>query len=460
VEGTSLAKQKTKFVCNECGYETPKWFGKCPECGEWNSLVEQIIEKSFATVSINSSIQARPQILKNITLGDEERHTTGLSELDRVLGGGIVKGSLVLVGGDPGIGKSTLLLQISSNLGNEDYKVLYISGEESAKQIKIRASRMNVESDNIYIVAENNVDNINFHVNDIKPDVLIIDSIQTMYNPAITSAPGSVSQVKEATSALMKIAKEKEVATFLVGHVTKQGAIAGPRVLEHMVDTVLYFEGDNHMSYRILRAVKNRFGSTNEIGIFEMSDKGLEQVTNPSKMLLSGRLKGASGTCVIAALEGTRPMLVEVQALLSYTSFGMPRRNATGMDFNRVNLLMAVLEKKVGMQLQNYDSYVNVVGGIKINEPAADLGVIAAIASSFRDKEIDDETVIFGEVGLAGEVRAINFVEKRINEALKLGFKTCIIPDNNLKSLNEIPGMKLYGIKNVNEMLDIILGGK
>lgn len=459
IGGTVLAKTKTKFVCTECGYETPKWFGKCPECGEWNTLLEQIIDSAAFVAAKSSVLLSKPQSLNSITITDEERYSTGLNELDRVLGGGIVRGSLILVGGDPGIGKSTLLLQISNNLGNRNYKVLYISGEESLKQIKIRASRMEMSSENIFIVSENSMDNIRVHIDDVKPDVLIIDSIQTMYNPSITSAPGSVSQVREATLALMNISKINGIATFIVGHVTKQGAIAGPRVLEHMVDTVLYFEGDNHMLYRMLRGVKNRFGSTNEIGIFEMGDIGLVEVKNPSQMLLSGRMKGASGTCVIAAMEGTRPMLVEVQALLSYTNFGVPRRNATGIDYNRVNLLMAVLEKKVGMQLQNYDSYVNAVGGIKISEPASDLGVTAVIASSFRDREINDETVIIGEVGLAGEVRAVNFIEKRINEAHKLGFKSCVIPDNNLKNIDINNGMKLYGVKNVGEMLEIVIGG-
>jgi DNA repair protein RadA/Sms len=380
--------------------------------------------------------------------------------LDRVLGGGIVNGSLVLVGGDPGIGKSTLLLQISNNIGCKGLKVLYISGEESTAQIKLRASRMDVKSGNIFLVSENNTQNVDAYISDLKPDILIVDSIQTMYNPDISSAPGSVSQVREATLGLMRIAKQDGIATFIVGHVTKQGAIAGPRVLEHMVDTVLYFEGETHMSYRILRAVKNRFGSTNEIGIFEMGDKGLTEVINPSQMLLSGRMKGASGSCVISAMEGTRAMLVEVQALLSHTSFGVPRRNATGVDYNRVMLLMAVLEKRVGMQLGSSDSYVNVVGGIKLNEPAADLGIIASIASSFRDKEIDEGTIVIGEVGLAGEVRAVNFMEKRINESAKLGFNRCVVPRNNLKMLSGKFEIDVAGVSSVNEMLDIVLGGK
>ncbi len=452
-----MAKVRTKFVCNECGSESPKWMGKCPECGQWNTLVEEVEQKEAQAQQRLIGVLSKPESLMDISDNVQERLSTGNSELDRVMGGGIVNGSLVLVGGDPGIGKSTLLLQISNNIGMKGRKVLYISGEESAAQIKLRASRMDIRSGNIFLVSENNTDNVDIYVNDMKPDILIVDSIQTMYNPAISSAPGSVSQVREATLGLMKIAKQDGIATFIAGHVTKQGAIAGPRVLEHMVDTVLYFEGETHMSYRVLRAVKNRFGSTNEIGIFEMGDKGLVEVINPSEMLLSGRMKGASGSCVISAMEGTRAMLVEVQALLSHTSFGVPRRNATGVDYNRVMLLMAVLEKRVGMQLGSSDSYVNVVGGIKLNEPASDLGIIAAIASSFRDKEIDAGTVIMGEVGLAGEIRAVNFMEKRVNEAAKLGFKRCIVPKNNLSRLNDKSGIQVVGVSNVNEMLDIII---
>jgi len=454
-----MAKIRTKFVCSECGSESPKWMGKCPECGQWNTLVEEVEQRDSQAQQSFAGILSRPESLLDISENIEERLSTGSYELDRVLGGGIVKGSLVLVGGDPGIGKSTLLLQIANNIGNNGKKVLYVSGEESTAQIKLRAFRMGIRSGNIFLVSENNTQNVDIYVRDMKPDILVVDSIQTMYNPAITSAPGSVSQVREATLGLMKIAKQDGIATFIVGHVTKQGAIAGPRVLEHMVDTVLYFEGETHMSYRVLRAVKNRYGSTNEIGIFEMGDKGLTEVPNPSEMLLSGRMEGATGSCVISAMEGTRAMLVEVQALLSHTGFGVPRRNATGVDYNRVALLMAVLEKRVGMQLGSSDSYVNVVGGIKLNEPAADLGIVAAIASSFRDREIDGSTVIIGEVGLAGEVRAVNFAEKRVNEAAKLGFKRCIIPANNLSRLNDKSGIEVLGVSNVNNMLDIIIGG-
>jgi len=451
-----MAKLKTKYVCMECGCESPKWMGKCPECNQWNTLVEEVDTKTAPASAPSLSNLAKPERMQDISIEEEMRLSTGLGELDRVLGGGIVKGSLILVGGDPGIGKSTLLLQLSDNIGKKGLKVLYVSGEESVKQIKIRAHRMSTDSANIYLQSENNMDYIQKTIEDINPDVLIIDSIQTVYNSSILSAPGSVSQVRDATGNLMRIAKGQGIAVFIVGHVTKAGSIAGPRVLEHMVDTVLYFEGDSHMSYRILRAVKNRFGSTNEIGIFEMADRGLAEVLNPSQMLLSGRMKGVSGSSVIASLEGTRPMLVEVQALLSYTSFGVPR-TATGADYNRVVLLMAVLEKRVGLQLQNYDSYVNVVGGIKLNEPSSDLGIIAAIASSYRDKEIDGGTVIIGEVGLAGEVRAVNFIEKRINEAAKLGFTKCVIPYNNYKNLKDDPKIKVYGVKSVEEALNIII---
>lgn len=452
-----MAKLKTKYVCTECGCESPKWMVKCPECNQWNTFIEEVDTKTAAVSSTSLLNVAKPQKMKDISMEEEMRLSTGLGELDRVLGGGIVKGSLVLVGGDPGIGKSTLLLQLSDNVAKKGMKVLYVSGEESVKQIKIRAQRMDLDSEGIYLLSENNMEYIQQNIQEINPDLLIIDSIQTVYNPSILSAPGSVSQVRDATGNLMRIAKGEGITVFIVGHVTKAGAIAGPRVLEHMVDTVLYFEGDSHMSYRILRAVKNRFGSTNELGIFEMADRGLTEVINPSQMLLSGRMKGVSGSAIIASMEGTRPMLVEVQALLSYTSFGVPRRAATGADYNRVVLLMAVLEKRVGLQLQNYDSYVNVVGGIKLNDPSSDLGIIAAIASSYKDKEIDDNTVIIGEVGLAGEVRAVNFIEKRINEAYKLGFTKCIIPYNNLKNLKSSTNIKVYGVKSVEEALDIII---
>lgn len=455
-----MAKTKTKFVCSECGYESPKWLGKCPECSQWNTFVEELEQKASGLRLKEDGAMPKPQSLDDIVITNENRLSTGIGELNRVLGGGLVQGSLVLVGGDPGIGKSTLLLQVAESLGQAGLKILYASGEESASQIKVRADRMGVKTPNIYLLSENNMENIGFNIAETKPNILIIDSIQTMYNPALTSAPGSVSQVREATLTLMRMAKTTNTTVFIVGHVTKEGSLAGPRVLEHMVDTVLYFEGDSHLSYRILRGVKNRFGSTNEIGIFEMSDIGLKEIANPSQMLLSGRMKGVPGSCVTASIEGTRAMLVEVQALTSYTNFGMPRRNSAGVDYNRAILLIAVLEKRVGMQLGNSDAYINVVGGIKLAEPAADLGILAAIASSFRNKEIDEGTIIIGEVGLAGEVRAVNFMEKRINEAMKLGFKTCIIPQNNAAGLKDKFNMNIIGVQNVNEMLDIALGGK
>lgn len=453
-----MAKLKSKYVCMECGYESPKWMGKCPECDKWNTFVEEVTEKVTSS-SILKSPLSKPERIQDISVEDDFRTNTGIGELDRVLGGGIVSGSMILVGGDPGIGKSTLLLQISNNIGNKGLNVLYISGEESVKQIKIRAKRMGITSDNIYLLSENNMEYIEKTVLEVNPDVLIIDSIQTVYNPAILSAPGSVSQVRDSTGTLMRLAKGDSIAVFIAGHVTKSGTLAGPRVLEHIVDTVLYFEGDSHMSYRILRGVKNRFGSTNEIGIFEMGDTGLIEVLNPSKMFLSGRMHNASGSSVIASMEGTRPMLVEVQALLSYTNFGVPRRMATGVDYNRVVLLMAVLEKRIGLQLQNYDSYVNVVGGIKLSEPAADLGIIAAMASNYKDETIDSGLVIMGEVGLAGEVRTISHVEKRINEAHKLGFTKCIIPYNNMKSLKTHTAIKISGVRSVKDMFVEVFGG-
>ncbi|WIF95629.1 DNA repair protein RadA [Caminicella sporogenes] len=454
-----MAKIKTKYVCQECGYISLKWMGKCPECNSWQSFVEEFgnNKKSGEVVSIGSS--QKPVKLKNIEIEMENRFSTSNRELDRVLGGGIVRGSLVLVGGDPGIGKSTLLIQVANNVGKKGFKVLYVSGEESLKQIKMRADRLKIENDNLYIVSENNLHYISKYIEEDKPNLLIIDSIQTIYNPDVASAPGSVSQVREGTAALMKLSKKYGIATFIVGHVTKTGAIAGPKVLEHMVDTVLYFEGEKHNVYRILRAVKNRFGSTNEIGIFEMTNDGLVEVINPSHLFLSHRPKNAAGSVVVASIEGTRPVLIELQALISPTSFGTPRRMATGIDYNRVVMLMAVLEKKIGLQLQAQDGYINVVGGIQLSEPAVDLAIIAAIASSFRNKVIDPQMVIFGEVGLTGEVRTVNFAEKRIREASKMGFKTCIIPKGNLNGLSKMEDIEIIGVENVHEALDIILGG-
>lgn len=454
-----MAKLKIKFVCQECAYEVPRWLGKCPACEEWNTFVEEIYEKkSGLTVSRDYS-SSDVKKLADVTVEDEERESTNMDELDRVLGGGIVRGSLILVGGDPGIGKSTLLIQVAHNISNRGLKVLYISGEESAKQIKIRSDRLKMKSSELYILPETNMEIITRKIEELKPDMLIVDSIQTVYSSDISSAPGSVSQVRETTSQLMKISKGKDIVTFIVGHVTKSGAIAGPRVLEHMVDTVLYFEGERHHSYRVLRAVKNRFGSTNEIGIFEMRDVGLVEVKNPSEMLLSGRPLKSSGSVVVPSIEGTRPMLIEIQALVSQTSFGMPRRVATGIDYNRVVLMIAVLEKKAGLQMQNSDTYINVIGGLQIREPAVDLAIVCAIASSFKDRAINSKTVVIGEVGLTGELRAISFIEKRIKEAQKLGFETAIIPKSNLKGLSNIKGMDIIGVSSVEGALDIVLGG-
>ena len=455
----SVKKIKTNFICQECGYKTPKWLGQCPGCSSWNTMVEEIEERDSGKTMLQSAVSSRPLSLKEIEIDEEERHLTGLNELDRVLGGGAVKGSLILVGGDPGIGKSTLLLQVSSNFSARNKKVLYVSGEESSKQIKIRAQRLNIDSSNLYVLTETNLNYIEKHVQDVKPDILVVDSIQTIYKDELQSAPGSISQVRESTLTLMKIAKGLMVTTFIVGHVTKEGAIAGPRVLEHMVDTVLYFEGEKHQMFRIVRAVKNRFGSTNEMGIFEMKDKGLEEVINPSELLLSGRPENMPGSCVVCTMEGTRPVLVEIQALTSATGFGMPRRMATGFDYNRVILLMAVLEKRVGMQLQTTDAYVNVVGGIKLDEPACDLAIACAIASSFRNAAVDEGTVVFGEMGLTGEIRGISNPEKRIMEVQKLGFRKCVVPYDNYKALDVKFDIKLIPVKNIYEALDEVLGG-
>lgn len=452
---------KTKYVhvCQECGHESPKWLGKCPACNAWSSFVEEAIApvpKGLGKQAKLGSMQ-KPVRLKEIGSQEEDRVLTKIKELDRVLGGGIVKGSLVLVGGDPGIGKSTLLLQICQTIGEQKKSVLYISGEESIAQIKMRADRLDVNTDYLQLFCETDMQTIQNLIKETKPDLVIIDSIQTVYSGEISSSPGSVSQVREATHTFMNISKGLGICVILVGHVTKDGSLAGPRVLEHMVDTVLYFEGERHATFRILRAVKNRFGSTNEIGVFEMKSKGLMEVENPSELMLSGRPMNVSGSVVACSMEGTRPMLIEVQSLVSYTSFGTARRTATGMDYNRVVILMAVLEKRAGMDLGMYDSYVNLAGGIKMNEPALDLAVIVAIASSFRNKSIDPYTIVFGEVGLTGEVRGVNMAEKRVLEAAKLGFKKCILPKANLKGLEDIADMKLYGVSNISEVLEIIM---
>ncbi len=454
-------KQTTKFVCRSCGYESAKWLGKCPSCSNWNTMDEIAAappaKSAYSKPSAAAPTQdaAVPKKLEEIGCETDSRIKTGNSELDRVLGGGIVIGSMVLVGGDPGIGKSTLLLQICDYLGKE-HKVLYISGEESASQIKIRADRLKTRTDNLMILSETNLDNILYHATDISPAVVIIDSIQTVFKPDVPSAPGSVGQVREATHFLMRLAKENNIAVFIVGHVTKDGNIAGPKILEHMVDCVLYFEGDRYQSYRILRTVKNRFGSTNEIGVFEMKDDGLALVENPSEMLISGRPKDAPGSTVVCTLEGTRPVLAEVQALSSPTGFNMARRTATGMDYNRAVMLIAVLEKKLGYTMQNQDVYINVVGGIKINETATDLAVILAIASNYKNFVIDHDTIVFGEVGLTGEVRAVSYIDRRISEAKKLGFKKCLVPMANMKSVKSIKGIEIIGISTVWEAIDKI----
>lgn len=457
-----MAKIKTKYVCQECGYENSKWLGKCPECSNWNTFVEEIEEKrskSNKEVFVIDKSSSRPLNINSIETIKEQRFSTCINELDRVLGGGVVKGSLVLVGGDPGIGKSTLLIQVSSNVANSGKKVLYISGEESASQIKMRAQRLGIKSDNLYIFAENNLSIIEAHLESVNPDLIIVDSIQTVFSPEITSAPGTVSQIKEGTSRFMKISKKMGISTFVVGHVTKEGALAGPKVLEHMVDTVLYFEGERFNTYRLVRAVKNRFGSTNELGVFEMREIGLVELENPSKILISEKPKDVAGSVIISTVEGTRPMLLELQALVSPTSFGIPKRTATGVDYNRVSLLMAVLEKRVGMQIQNQDVYINVVGGIKINEPSIDLGIVMSIASSFRNIHIDGNVAITGEVGLTGEIRAVSFIEKRIAECKKLGFTKIIIPKSNYEAVKDIKGIDICPVDSVRQAINIVLGG-
>lgn len=457
-----MKNTKTAFFCSDCGNETSKWFGRCPACGAWNTLVEEIkvtkapaSSKSLKSVSL--SPHKKPFKLNDISTDTENRYTTDIEEFDRVLGGGLVVGSLVLVGGDPGIGKSTLLLQVCAEL-TKDKKVLYFSGEESEKQLKLRADRLNINAQNLYISSQVNLDIISNDISDLKPDVVVIDSIQTMFVPDISSATGSVSQVREVTMRLMRQAKENAISIFIVGHVTKDGGIAGPKVLEHMVDCVLYFEGERYQNCRILRSVKNRFGSTNEIGIFEMHDTGLCQVTNPSVMFLEGRPENISGTSVICTLEGTRPILAEIQALVAKTAFGMPRRTSTGIDYNRIAMLIAVLEKRVGINLSAFDSYVNVIGGLRIDEPAADLGVICAIASAYRNFIIPDGTVLIGEVGLTGELRAVHGLDKRITELEKLGFKQCIIPSAGAKSISHIKNCKIdiRPVRNVVEALSIL----
>lgn len=452
-----MAKAKTTaYFCQSCGYESSKWMGQCPACREWNTFVEEPVAPSKSAGKMQKRIANEPVRLSAIETNTEERIHTGIHELDRVLGGGIVAGSLILVGGDPGIGKSTLLLQVCQNLSTQNRKVLYISGEESLRQIKIRAERIGSFTNDLMLLCETNLEIIEEAINRMKPEIVIIDSIQTMYREDVSSSPGSVSQVRESTSTFMQIAKGMNISIFLVGHVTKEGVVAGPRVLEHMVDTVLYFEGDRHAAYRILRGVKNRFGSTNEIGVFEMREKGLAEVANPSEFMLNGKPEGASGSVVACSMEGTRPILIEIQALVCHSNFGIPRRTAAGTDFNRVNLLMAVLEKRVGLQLSACDAYVNLAGGIKMNEPAVDLGIVMAIVSSFKNRPVDDKTIVFGEVGLSGEVRAVNMAEQRVLEARKLGFETVVLPKVSLDSLPKIGGISLKGVKTVRDAIGII----
>ena len=452
-----MAKAKTIFVCNECGYESAKWLGKCPACNEWNSFVEKKIQntKDSFVVSAEGKKVNKPMALNSVEGKESFRTSTGFGELDRVLGGGIVKGSLILVGGEPGIGKSTLILQLCDKVQGEG-KVLYVSGEESAEQIKLRADRLNIKNDNIMFLGETDIDNVQASILEINPKLVIVDSIQTMYSDQITSAAGTVSQVREITARIMKICKSNNITTIIIGHVTKEGNIAGPRVLEHMVDTVLYIEGERYFSYRILRSVKNRFGSTNEIGMFEMQNEGMMEISNPSQILISEREENTPGSVVVASMEGSRPLLIELQALTSTTVFGFPRRTANGFDGNRLTLLMAVLEKRAHMNLSNQDIYLNVVSGIKVSEPAVDLAVVLSVASSYKNVSIPKDLVAIGEVGLTGEIRSVNFIEKRLKEVEKLGFKTCIIPESNKKLLKEDFKLDIIGMKNVNEAIEAL----
>lgn len=452
-----MAKGKTVFYCQSCGYESAKWMGQCPGCREWNTFVEEpVIVSGGSNRKLTAIRREEPTLLSKVSRENNCRVSTEIQEFDRVLGGGIVSGSMVLVGGDPGIGKSTLLLQMCLLLVSRNHKVLYISGEESLQQIKIRADRLGDYSGDLMMLCETDLETIQEVIERIKPELVVIDSIQTMCKSDVSSAPGSVSQVRESTGVFMKIAKTLGVTVFIVGHVTKEGVVAGPRVLEHMVDTVLYFEGERHAAYRILRSVKNRFGSTNEIGVFEMGESGLREVLNPSQYLLDGRPEGASGSVVACLMEGTRPVMVEVQALVCRTNFNMPRRTAAGMDYNRVNLLMAVIEKRLGLSLANWDAYINIAGGMKLNVPALDLAVVAAIISSYKDLAIDEKTVIFGEVGLSGEVRGVSMAAQCVQEAKKLGFEKCILPTVNTKGI-EKGGIELVGVANLRELVSKLI---
>lgn len=451
-----MAKVKSVYVCSECGYESPKWYGKCPSCGEWNTMNEEIVNKSASsTVSAKQAVYSRPVSITEISTADEHRYKTNISELDRVLGGGIVKGSLILLGGDPGIGKSTILLQICRQLCS-GLKILYVSGEESKRQIKLRAARLNAESDNLLVLTETDAQVIAEVIRTDKPDMVMIDSIQTMSISELSSSPGSVTQVRECTNFLMRVAKSMDIPMFIVGHVNKEGSIAGPKVLEHIVDAVLYFEGDKQMSYRILRAVKNRYGSTNEIGVFQMNENGLEEVENPSLMLLSGRPKNVSGTCVACTMEGTRPILAEVQGLASASAFGNPRRMSTGFDYSRMSLIVAVLEKRAGYYFSNTDVYINVIGGLRLDEPATDLAVAMSLVSSLKDMPIADNAIAFGEIGLAGEIRSVSHAQERVNEASRLGFNKIVIPFHNLKNVQAPNGSELIGVRNIREAFDAL----
>ncbi|GAB6099817.1 DNA repair protein RadA [Halanaerocella petrolearia] len=456
-----MPKAKKRYICQECNYQALKWSGQCPNCQNWNTLEEKIIDPKEEKKKKKTITNVEAEKIDQIETSVEDRLKTGFDELDRVLGGGIVPGSLILIGGDPGIGKSTLLLQSSYNLSEKYDKVLYVTGEESKRQVKLRANRLNTVGSNLYILAETNLLAVIESVKKLKPDLVVIDSIQTVHNPNLDSAPGSVSQVREATNKLRELGKKNEIPIFVVGHVTKQGAIAGPKVLEHMVDTVLYFEGDRHRNYRLLRAVKNRFGSTDEVGIFEMKQEGLEEVLNPSQAFISERPAEVSGSVIIPCLEGSRPILIELQALVSSANFGNPSRMTTGIDYKRTSLLLAVLEKKLGLHLQNQDVYINIAGGFEIDEPAIDLGVIVAVVSSFREFPVGENLAVVGEVGLSGEVRAINQVEKRVVEASKLGFKEFIVPQSNEDKLSSAYSeLSINGVSNVREVLDLILGGE
>lgn len=454
-----MAKPKQVFFCQECGHESSKWLGQCPGCKSWNSMVEERVTKTAANSKSprnSSTPRSKPTSIFQISSTEEDRIQTKINELDRVLGGGIVKGSLSLVGGDPGIGKSTLLLQVCRNLTNQRVKVLYVSGEESLQQIKMRAERLGAFQEDMLLLCETNIEAIEDAIYNVRPEVVVIDSIQTMCTDQVSSAAGSVTQVREVTGLLMQIAKQEGIAIFIVGHVTKEGVVAGPRTLEHMVDTVLYFEGERHATYRILRGVKNRFGSTNEIGVFEMQEKGLIEVANPSEVMLNGRPIDSSGSVVVCSMEGTRPILIEIQALVSPTNFGLPRRTSVGIDYNRVNLLMAVLEKRIGLQLGNCDAYVNLAGGMRLGEPAIDLGIVLAIVSSYKNRAIDQHTIIFGEVGLTGEVRGVSMAEQRVYEASKMGFTTCILPMTNKNSIKTEYGIHLVGVSNVKDAINFI----